>query len=99
MWIARLVGELMVNPMGGDPNHWSTFQAQRSAYRQNIFQPLRNLVASVRKQAMITHADPGIDGDDMKHHRDGQRGPAEKEQRCDGSKVEQEHEAKHHPID
>jgi hypothetical protein len=48
---------------------------------------------------MITHADPGIDGDDMKHHRNGQRWPAKKEQRCDGSQVEKGHKAKHQPID
>jgi len=35
----------------------------------------------------------------MEHHRDGQRWPAKKEQRCDGSQVEKDHKAKHQPID
>ena len=37
---------------------------------------------------MITHADSDIDGDDMKNDGDNQRGPAKKEERCDGSHVE-----------
>jgi hypothetical protein len=73
MRISRSVGMLMVNPVGGNPNYWCTFQAQCGAYHQNIFQPFWHLVAAMREQAMITHADADIDGDDMKHDSDNQR--------------------------
>jgi hypothetical protein len=52
----------------------------------------------VREQAMITHADSGIDGNDMKNDSGNQRGPGKEEERCDGSQMEKEHKAKHQPV-
>jgi hypothetical protein len=98
MGISRLVCVLMMNPMGGHPNQWPTFQAQGGAYRQKIFQPSRHLVAPVCEQAMVAHADSHINGDDMKSNGNHKRRPAKKEQRCDGSQVKKQHKAKHQPV-
>src|SRR5580658_2878507 len=55
--IARLVGELMMDPMRGYPENRSAFQRQRSANREEIFQPLGTFVTAMRQQPVITHAD------------------------------------------
>jgi hypothetical protein len=98
MRISCLVGVVMVKPVGGNPDQWSTFQTQRGAYREKIFHPSRHLVAPVREQAMITHADSDIDGNDMKNHSDKQRGPGKEEERCDGSQMEKQHKSKDQPV-
>jgi hypothetical protein len=52
----------------------------------------------VREQAMITHADSDIDGNDMKNDSDNQRGPGKEKERCNGSQMEKEHKSKHQPV-
>ena len=88
----------MMHPMGGNPNQWSAFQAQGGAHREKMFDPSRHLIASVGEQAMVTHADSGIDSDDMKSGCDHHRGPAKTEERRDGSHVKEKHKAEDQPV-
>jgi hypothetical protein len=47
---------------------------------------------------MVPHADSDIDRDYVKSDGDNKRGPAKEEDGCDGSSVEENHEAQDQPI-
>ena len=57
MWVAGLVGFLMVNAVRGNPENRPAFQRQGSANREAILEPSRNSIGTMSMQAMITHAD------------------------------------------
>jgi hypothetical protein len=63
-----------------------------------MLHPPWHLVASVREQAMVTHADSDIDRDYVKSDGHNKRGPAKEEERCDGSYVEENHKDQYQPI-
>ncbi len=63
MRIAGAVGELMVHAMHPYPEDRPAFQGQRAAYREQILDPLRSLVAAMGEQSMITHADAEAAGE------------------------------------
>jgi len=57
MRVALLVGETMVNTVGGHPEDRSAFKAQRAAYGQKILDPFGSSVAAMRQQPVIAHPD------------------------------------------
>ena len=77
--IARLVGELVMNPMRGYPENRAAFQRQRGTNRQEIFQPLRALVAAMGQQPVITHANAETAGNPIQEQSDEQSLPTKHE--------------------
>ena len=57
MRIARLVGLLMMDAMGGHPEDRPAFERQRAANGKEILEPHRDLIGPMGVQAMIAHAD------------------------------------------
>src|SRR3954464_5161461 len=57
MRIALAIRVLVVDAMGGHPEDWTALQGERAAPRQRILTPLVGLVAPVRQQTVIAHAD------------------------------------------
>ena len=58
MGIAFAVRLLMMDAVRCDPEDRPAFERERSARREDVFDPLMSLVAAVREQAMVPHADP-----------------------------------------
>src|SRR5262249_61131109 len=56
--VPGLVGILMMNAVGRDPEERPAFQGQRGTEGQEVLNPLVSLVAAMREQAVKTHADP-----------------------------------------
>ena len=68
-----MVRMLMVNAMRGDPEDRPAFERERAADGQEVLDPLRRLVAAMRQQAVVAHADAERAGDPPQdeHRRDG----------------------------
>ena len=62
MGVARLVGELMVQTVYGDPVDGAALQSHGAQDRHRVLQPLGHHVAAMRQQAMVSQADPHILG-------------------------------------
>jgi len=99
MRIAILVRILMMNAMRGHPENRPALKSKRGADGQEILDPLRRLIAAVREQAMIAHADAQAARNPPQEHGDKQRLPCEEEKRRNGSDVKQRHEDRGHPVD
>src|SRR5271169_5007159 len=52
VWIPRLVGELMMNAVGGHPEDWTAFQRKRCAYGEEVLQPLQTFIAAMGEQTV-----------------------------------------------
>ena len=96
--IAFLIGMLMMDAVRGDPEDRSAFERERAADRQEIFHPLRSLVAAVRQQAVIAHADAQAAGNPPQEHRDEECLPGEEEQCGDRANVKCGHETRRNPV-
>lgn len=92
MWIAFLVGVLVMNAVRGDPEYRSTFKSQGSAQRKKIFHPLWSFVAAMRQQTVVAHADTEASGDPPQNERQQQRFPTKHEERSQRSDMEEEQE-------
>ena len=80
MRIADMVAVLVMYAMRGYPEHWATFQRRGGKDRHHIFQPLRDSVAAMRQQAVVTHSDADIDRQHIGHDEDRQGAPAKEEE-------------------
>src|SRR6266446_299060 len=98
MRIAILIRILMMNAVRGHPENWSAFESERGADSQKILHPLRRLVAAVREQAMIAHADAQAPRHPPQEHGDEQCLPREEEKRRHSADVKRRHERRRHPI-
>ena len=101
MWAHQVpsIGEvLMVDAVRSDPENRPAFQGQRGANRQEIFDPLRRLVAAMGKQPVISHADSEAARDPVEEQQDKKTWPAEEEQRRNGAYMKQHHESSCHPV-
>src|ERR1700722_20625798 len=92
MWIAILIGILMMNAVRSHPENRTTFEGERGANRQEILNPFRSLVSAVREQAVVSHANAQAAGNPPQEHRDKQCLPGEEKQSGHGSYVKQSHE-------
>lgn len=90
---------LMMHSMGRDPENWPPFQSQRGAYGQNIFHPLRGLVAAMREKPMVPYANAEAASDPPQHHCEQQCRPTEYEQCSYSAYVKYHHEEGSHPHD
>ncbi len=61
--IAFVVGMLVVDAVRRDPEDRPALERERAAPRQEVLDPLVGLVAAVRQQAVIAHADAEHAGD------------------------------------
>src|SRR5438105_12736078 len=80
VWVAFLVGVLVMDAMRRNPKYWPAFKSQRSAHCENVFHPLRSLIAAMRKQTVVAHADAEASGDPPENQRRQQRFPTEHEE-------------------
>src|ERR1700741_5095981 len=99
MGIAFFIGILMVNAMRADPGDRTAFQSHRRANRQKILHPLWSLIAAVRQQAVIAHADAKTSCDPPQDGGSRQTLPREHEERDNRSDVECGHEETSSPVD
>ncbi len=97
--VAFLVGVLMMHAMRGYPEDGSAFEGEAAAGGDEVFEPARSLVAAVREQAVVGHADADVDSEEIHDEEDGQVRPGEEEERGDGSDVEEPHGDGGNPVD
>ena len=99
MRVAVLVRVLMMNAMSGDPEDRSAFERQRAAGGQEVLDPFRCLVAAMREEAVIAHADPKRTGNDPES--DGRENGAgiDNEEGGHGADVERRHRNDGDPVD
>ena len=55
MWISIVIGELVMDAVGGYPENGPTFQSQRGADSQAVLDRFRALVPAMGKEPVITH--------------------------------------------
>src|SRR5205085_2084338 len=81
------------------PEDGSSLKGEAAAHGNEVLDPLGGAIAAVREQAMVGHADPDVDGEEVHDDEGGQVRPGEEEERGDGSDMEQPHEYGGDPID
>ena len=96
--ITLFVRILVMHAMRGDPENRSALECERAAGRQEILNPFRRLVAAVREQSMIAHADAETSRNPPQYERYQERFPTEHEECSDGADVKCEHERGCDPI-
>ncbi len=89
--IAFVIRMLVMNAMRGDPENRSALERERAAHGEEVLHPLRRLVAAVRQQAVIAHADAQRTGDPPQEHRHGDGAPVDEEKSRNGEDVETPH--------
>src|SRR6185312_7186819 len=99
MGVSLHVSILVMHAMSRHPEKRTAFQGQRAAGGQHVFQPLVSLVAAMREQAMIAHADSKTARDVHQHKRHRQSRPTEHEKCGNGSDMKGHHEKGGHPTD
>src|SRR5580692_5009585 len=98
MRVAILIRVLVMNAVRRDPENRSAFERERGADGQEVLHPLRSLVATVREQPMISHADTQAARNPPQEHGDEQSLPCEEEKRRHRAHVKQAHEDRGHPV-
>ena len=58
MRIAFFVGVLVMHAMDGDKEDWAALQGEGAAYSENILDPFRRPVPSMREKSMVSHPNP-----------------------------------------
>ena len=97
--VAFVVGVLMVDAVGGDPEDGSAFKRHGSAGGDEVFEPAGNAVAAMGEQAVVGHADADVDGEEVRDGEGGEVLPGEAEERGDGADVEEAHDDGGDPVD
>ena len=83
----------------GNPEDRATFQGQRAAHSQRIFNPPGRFVAAMGQEPMVAHADAQTPGDPPQHDREQKRFPVEYEQRSHSTNMKGHHEQGGYPDD
>ena len=89
----------MVDAVGGHPEDGASLEGEAAARGNEVLEPLGNAVAAMRKQAMVGHADPDIDGEEVHDEEGGEVLPGEEEECGDGSDMEEAHGDGRNPVD
>ena len=97
--VAFVVGVLMMDAVGGDPEDGSAFKRHGAAGGDEVLQPLGNAIAAMGEQAVVGHADADVDGEEIHDAEDGEVLPGEEEERGDGADVEEAHDDGGDPVD
>src|SRR5450755_4635857 len=98
MRIAFFVGELMMNAVRGHPENRSAFERQRGAPSQEIFDPSRRLVAAMREQTVIAHADAETARNPPQEAGDEKCRPSKEKQRGYGADMKPGHGNRRDPV-
>ena len=85
--IAFTVRVLMMDAMGGHPEDRPAFERERAAPGQDVLDGFAGLVAPVREQSVITHADAQHPGDTVQEGCRGHRSRIDEEQCGDRADV------------
>ncbi len=97
--IAFLVAQLVVHAMSGHPEDRPALKRESGADGHQVLDPLGRLVAAVRQQAVVAHADADVDGQYMKHGHDCQPLPGEEKERGQRAQVEQSDGDQREPVE
>jgi len=97
--VAFVVGVLMVDAVGSDPEDGSAFEREAAAHGDEVLDPPGGLVAAMGEQAMIGHANADVDREEVHDEEDGEIFPGEEEKSGDGSYVEEAHGDGGDPVD
>ncbi len=97
--IAFLVGILVVNTVGGDPEDRSALEREAAARSDEVLDPLGGAEATVREQAVVRDADADVDGEEVGDEEGGDVLPGEEEEGGDGTDVEEAHDDGGDPVD
>ncbi len=97
--VAFLVGVLVVDAVGGDPEDGSAFERHGAAGGNEVFQPLGGAEAAVGEQAMVGDADAEVNGEEVHDEEDGEVLPGEAEEGGDGADVKETHDDGGDPVD
>ncbi len=99
--VAFLVGVLMVDAVGGDPEDRSALESEAAAGGDEVLQPLGHAVAAVGEQAVVGHADSDVDGEEVhdEEHRDVLPGEEDGQEGAQRADVEEAHEDGGDPVD
>src|SRR5207302_9630381 len=92
MRIAFHVSILVMDAMRRYPEKRATFQRQRGAEGDEIFEPLVRLETAMSEQPVVRNADAQAPGDPPQKHRDEKSLPGKHEERCYGAYVKCDHE-------
>ncbi len=76
-----MVAVLVMNAMRGHPEDRPAFKRQRSADGEGVLQPLGNLVAAMRQQSVVAHANTDVDRNNIGENGHDQGAPAEIKER------------------
>jgi hypothetical protein len=87
--IPGLIGFLMVDSMGGNPEDGSPFERKRATDCEEIFHRQGYAIGPVGQQTMITHAYAESDGQPIQNRRNEKSTPTEHEQSRDRSDVKE----------
>src|SRR5215213_587312 len=87
MGIACLICMRMVYAVRHYPLDWTTFESQRGAGHQKVFNCFRHLVTAVRQQTVIAHPDAQTRTNPVKDYRGDDGRPTPKKKRCNRSKM------------
>jgi hypothetical protein len=90
--IAFHVSILVMDTVRRHPEKRASFQRQRGAERNEIFEPFIGLETAVRKQPVISDANAKAAGNPPQKQRDEKGLPGKHEKRCDRAYVECDHE-------
>ena len=97
--VAFVVGVLMMDAVGGDPEDGSAFKRHGAAGGDEVLDPLAGAIAAMGQQAVVAHADAHVDGEEVGDDGGGGVLPGEEEERGDGADVEQAHDDGGDPVD
>ncbi len=96
--IAVVVRVLVVDAVRGHPEDRAALERERAADRQEVLDPLVGLVAAVRQQAVVGHADAEAAGDEPHDDRGEDGAEVDVEERGDGADVERRHRGDGDPV-
>lgn len=97
--IAFVVGVLMMDAVGGDPEDGAALEREAAAGGDEVLDPLGGAVAAVREQAVVRDADADVDREEVHDEEGEQVGPGEEEERGNGADVEGSHGDGGDPVD
>jgi hypothetical protein len=74
-------------PVRHNPLNWSTFESQRPASDQKVFNRFRHFITAMSEQPVPTHPDTKTSAHPVKDDGGNHRRPAPEEESCDRSKM------------
>src|SRR5208282_360274 len=99
MRIAFLIGKLMMNAMRRHPEDRSAFESEGRTRGEEVFDPLRSLIAAMREQPVVGHADAQAPRNPPQEHRYKESFPGEEEECGNRPDVKQGHKGCGYPVD